>query len=155
MRNCPAYIETMIASFKGRYVHVNVNYRYRDNELHYILDNADAEAVVYDAEFREHVAALRPRLPQVRSWIEVASYFEQPADRAAHFAVCYDDIVGGLLAEVLEIQRAGDIARAETFIARYTDWRPELHGVVSQNIRNAIQYRYYLVSYAVVDAPVH
>ena len=62
MRNCPAYIETMVASFKGRYVHVNVNYRYRDNELHYILDNSDAEAVVYGAEFREHVAALRPRL---------------------------------------------------------------------------------------------
>jgi hypothetical protein len=67
----------------------------------------------------------------------------------------YDDVVGALLAEVLEIQRAGDIARAERFIARYTDWRPELHGVVSENIRNAIQYRYYLVSYAVIDAPVH
>lgn len=107
MRNCPAYIETMVASFKGRYVHVNVNYRYRDNELHYILDNSDAEAVVYGAEFRAHVATLRPRLPKVRVWIEVTPYLEQPQDRAAHFAVGYDDIVCEGDGSPLDIERSG------------------------------------------------
>jgi len=72
MRNCPAYVEAMVASFKGRFVHVNVNYRYLDDELHYIMDNSDAEAVVYAAEFRPHVEALAARLPKVKCWLEVA-----------------------------------------------------------------------------------
>lgn len=72
MRNCPAYVETMVACFKGRLVHVNVNYRYLDDELHYIMDNADAEAVVYSAEFRPQVEALKTRLPKIKCWLEVA-----------------------------------------------------------------------------------
>ena len=36
---------------KARLVPVNVNYRYREDELHYLFDNADATAVVYEASF--------------------------------------------------------------------------------------------------------
>ena len=55
MRNCPEYVETLVACFKARLVPVNVNYRYQDDELHYILDNSDAVAVVYGVEFIIHV----------------------------------------------------------------------------------------------------
>ncbi|MGI9589797.1 MAG: AMP-binding protein, partial [Myxococcota bacterium] len=71
LRNEPAYTETLAACFKARGVHVNVNFRYRDDELHYILDNSDAAALVYGAEFREHVEALRPRLPGLRVALQV------------------------------------------------------------------------------------
>ncbi len=67
----------------------------------------------------------------------------------------YDEIVESLLAEVLSIQREGSPERAAAFVERYADWNPELHGVVAENIRAAIEYRYYLVRYAVIDAPVH
>ena len=107
LRNGPAYIETMVASFKGRFVHVNVNYRYRDNELHYILDNSDAEAVVYGAEFREHVEALRPRLPKVRAWIEVPPDFDAQDSQVAGFAASYSDIVRGGDGSPLGIERSG------------------------------------------------
>jgi fatty-acyl-CoA synthase len=73
LRNSPAFMETLAACFRARLVHANVNYRYREDELHYILDNADAEAVFYDAEFRDRVDALRPRLPGVKAWIEVGT----------------------------------------------------------------------------------
>ncbi|XOV85387.1 MAG: acyl-CoA synthetase [bacterium] len=73
MRNCSAYTETMVACFKGRFVHVNVNYRYIDEELHYILDNSDTETVVYAAEFRPQVEALAGRLPKVKCWLEVGA----------------------------------------------------------------------------------
>ncbi|MEO1057711.1 MAG: AMP-binding protein, partial [Actinomycetota bacterium] len=44
MYNCPEYAETQFAALKIRAVPVNVNYRYLDDELLYLLDNADAEA---------------------------------------------------------------------------------------------------------------
>ncbi len=49
--NGPEYLETTFAAFKVRAVPINVNYRYLDDELAYLLDNADAEAVVFHAEF--------------------------------------------------------------------------------------------------------
>ena len=66
MRNGPAYSETVVAGFKARLVHVNVNYRYTGEELFYILDNSDAAVLVYDPEFADVVAALVPRLPKLK-----------------------------------------------------------------------------------------
>ncbi len=71
LRNRPEYTEALAACFKARLVQVNVNYRYLDEELRYILDNSDAKVVLFDAEFAERVELLRPRLPRVAAWIRV------------------------------------------------------------------------------------
>jgi fatty-acyl-CoA synthase len=60
-RNRPEYIESLVAGFKARLVHVNVNFRYLDEELAYILDNSDARFVVFDPEFANRTAALAAR----------------------------------------------------------------------------------------------
>lgn len=70
MRNGPAYVEGLIACLRARLVHVNVNYRYTGEELFYILDNSDAAAVLYDAEFEPLVASIRSRLP-TKIWLQV------------------------------------------------------------------------------------
>jgi acyl-CoA synthetase (AMP-forming)/AMP-acid ligase II len=70
MRNGPAYVEGLIACLRARLVHVNVNYRYTGEELHYIIDNSDAAVVLYDAEFEPLVASIRSRLP-TRCWLQV------------------------------------------------------------------------------------
>ena len=72
MRNRPEYSEAIAAGFKARLTHVNVNYRYVDHELIYLLDNSDATVVIYGAEFGSHVDAIRHDLPNVIQWIEVA-----------------------------------------------------------------------------------
>ena len=51
LRNRVEYLVALMAVFKARLVHVNVNYRYLDDELHYILDNSDARFVVFGDEF--------------------------------------------------------------------------------------------------------
>lgn len=71
LRNHPAYLETLVACFKSRLVHVNVNYRFEQAELEYILENSDSRAVVFDTAYRPLVDILRERLPQVRAWIEI------------------------------------------------------------------------------------
>ena len=42
LRNHSAYMETLAACFAARLTHVNINYRYVEDELLYILDNSDA-----------------------------------------------------------------------------------------------------------------
>ncbi len=64
--NHPAYMEGVYAAMKAALVPVNVNYRYREEELRYLLDNADAEIVVVHAEFVPVLRAVAGQLPQLR-----------------------------------------------------------------------------------------
>ena len=60
--NSPEYLETFFAAQLLGCVPVNVNYRYVDHELAYLLDNSDAAAIVFHDEFADTVAsALRVR----------------------------------------------------------------------------------------------
>jgi fatty-acyl-CoA synthase len=66
------YLEGMVAAYKARTAPFNVNYRYVEEELLYLLDNADAKAVVYHACFAPVLARVRARLPQLRLLLQVA-----------------------------------------------------------------------------------
>ena len=65
--NSPEYCETNFAALKIRGVPINVNYRYLDNELHYLLENADVEALVFHTSLGDRVARVRERLPGAAS----------------------------------------------------------------------------------------
>src|SRR5690606_22439937 len=69
--NCPEYLEAMFACFKAGLVPVNTNYRYADDELVYLWDNADAVAVVFHGTFTERIEGIRERLPKVATWLWV------------------------------------------------------------------------------------
>ena len=70
--NGPEYLEAVVAAFKGSFVPVNTNFRYGPDEIHYLFDNADAEAVVFHATFSELLDGIRDRLPGVKRWYVVA-----------------------------------------------------------------------------------
>ncbi len=88
--NSNEYLEGLFATFKLRGVPVNVNYRYLEDELVYLLDNSDAEALIFHASLGDHVAKVRDRAPKVRLWISVD-------DGGEHhdFAVKFEDVVAG------------------------------------------------------------
>jgi fatty-acyl-CoA synthase len=65
------YLEGMLGAFKARCVPFNVNYRYVEEELVYLFDNADARAVVFHASFAPRLARIREKLPGVRLWLQV------------------------------------------------------------------------------------
>ncbi len=48
--NSPEYLQATFAAMKAGLVPVNTNYRYGDDELLYLWDNADAEAVVFHGD---------------------------------------------------------------------------------------------------------
>lgn len=71
MYNCPEYLITQYAAFKSSITPVNVNYRYLDDELWYLLDNSDCEAVVFHSSLGDRIARIKDRLPKLKLLIEV------------------------------------------------------------------------------------
>src|SRR4051812_43209057 len=78
--NSTEYLETMLAAFKIRAVPINVNYRYVEDELRYLLADADARAVVFHAEFAPKLCAIRASLPLLDTFVCV----DDGADATAH-----------------------------------------------------------------------
>src|SRR5579871_4446892 len=101
MRNRPEYCETLAACFKARLTHVNVNYRYKPDEVFYIFDNSDAQTVVYGSEFRDIVAQIRPRLTKVQNFVEVTD-----DDKPAEFALAYEALANEGDGAPLKIERS-------------------------------------------------
>jgi hypothetical protein len=65
----------------------------------------------------------------------------------------YPEAVTSLLREVLTIQRNGDRASANAFVDRWTTWRPDLHEVIAQRMRESERTRFNLVTYEALDGP--
>src|SRR5580704_16840602 len=103
LRNGIAYIEATGASFRARLVHVNVNYRYKPDEVRYILDNSDAQALIYGSEFRDCVESIRGQLPKIGTYIEVTDNCS-PAPFAEDYEVLAEDGEGARL----DIRRSPD-----------------------------------------------
>jgi fatty-acyl-CoA synthase len=76
--NGPEWIEAMYGALKARTAFVNVNYRYKAEELVYVFTNSDSRAVVYHASFAPTLAAIRDRLPALRHLIQVADGSNEP-----------------------------------------------------------------------------
>src|SRR5512143_1006805 len=72
LHNCNEYLESMVGAFKARVAPFNVNYRYVDDELIYLLNDADARALVYHARFAPNVARIRGELPNLDVLLQVA-----------------------------------------------------------------------------------
>jgi fatty-acyl-CoA synthase len=69
--NGPEYLESVFGTWKAGGAPVNTNYRYADDELVYLWDNADAVAVVFHGTFTPTIERIRDRVDRVRIWLWV------------------------------------------------------------------------------------
>jgi len=60
----------------------------------------------------------------------------------------YHQSVESLLREVLAIQDAGDPAKSDAFVKRWSSWDDSLHGRIAETMRGQQRYRYRLFTYA-------
>ena len=67
--NCVEFVESMLAAYKIRAVPININFRYVDNELRYLFDNADLVAIVHQRRFAPRVAAVKDEMPKLRHFM--------------------------------------------------------------------------------------
>jgi len=72
LNNSNEYLIGQNAIFKIGGVPINVNYRYVEEELIYLLENSDAEAVFYHACYSSRINEIAKSLPGVKAWIEVS-----------------------------------------------------------------------------------
>ena len=100
--NSPEYLETYYAATKVSMWPVNTNYRYGADEITYLFDNADAEAVVFDTAFSDVVETVRERLPKVTRWYAVGA-------NPPSWAIAYENVVspGADTAPTVAWRRAG------------------------------------------------
>ena len=86
--NCNEYLEGMMACFKIRAVPINVNYRYVQEELLYIFDNADMVACIHHEEFSPHIAEVKGSAPDLKTLIYVSD--ESGEDPSAINSIEYE-----------------------------------------------------------------
>lgn len=71
LNNCNEYLESQFGIFKIRACAVNVNYRYLEDELLYLLDNSDSEVIFFQACYADRINNIRSRLPQLKALIQI------------------------------------------------------------------------------------
>jgi len=82
------YTEAYFATIKSRGVAVNINYRYVEKELQYLLEYSDTEVLIYHSSLSERVAAVVEHMDQIKLLIEVD-------DGGNHYekALRYEDVI--------------------------------------------------------------
>ena len=91
--NCNEYLEGMMACFKIRAVPINVNYRYVQEELLYIFDNADMVACIHNQEFIPHIGEIRASAPDLHTYIYVND--DSDCDPAAIDTAEFESVMAG------------------------------------------------------------
>jgi fatty-acyl-CoA synthase len=84
------YLEGMLGAYKARVAPFNVNYRYVEEELLYLLKDSAARAIVYHSAFAPTLQAVRAQLPDLQVLIQV------PDDSGHDLlpdAAWYDDVL--------------------------------------------------------------
>jgi len=92
MYNCNEYMEAQYGCMKTRGVPINVNYRYLDEELWYLLDNSDSEALFFHSSLGDRVARVAHRLPDLKLLVEVD---DGEGVGQVPGAVRYEDLLAG------------------------------------------------------------
>ncbi len=76
--NSEGWVTAMLGCLKIRAVPVNINYRYVEAELAYLIDNADLVALVLDEELAGRVAAVREEAPAMHTFVHIPHHDDTP-----------------------------------------------------------------------------
>jgi acyl-CoA synthetase (AMP-forming)/AMP-acid ligase II len=102
--NGTEFLELMLAAFKIRAVPININYRYVEEELAFLLSNANVVAVAYENELAPRVAAVRDGIGSLRTCIEVGGGRKAPNGSGV---LAYDALLASASAERRFDRRSG------------------------------------------------
>ena len=100
------WVEAMLACYKLCAVPVNINYRYVEEELRYLLADADIKAIVFERQFAPLLAAIKPQLPLLHHYIMIEDDSHAPLDHLD--AVDYAHATAGQPDTAPDINRSGD-----------------------------------------------
>jgi|TARA_B110000093_G_scaffold181904_1_gene227046 acyl-CoA synthetase (AMP-forming)/AMP-acid ligase II len=77
VHNSNEYLEAQYSVFKIAGVSINVNYRYKEEELIYLMDNSDSEAVFFQGCYGNQIKSIKDKLDKVKVFIQIDDGSEQ------------------------------------------------------------------------------
>ncbi len=109
LHNGNEYLEGMLGAYKARCAPFNVNYRYVEEELLYLFDNSDAQAVIYHAAFAPVLEKIRHKLPGLRLLVQVA---DESGNELLEGALDYEQA----LSQATPAPLSGDLSADDLYI---------------------------------------
>ncbi len=109
-KNSIEHVVAVLAIVKIRAVNINVNYRYVENELNYLFDNAEVVALIHERPYAPLVAACAPRHPRLTTFVTLPDVTDpaNDADVSGFGGVLYEDAVAHQSAERDFAERSND-----------------------------------------------
>ena len=105
-QNSHKWLEAMLGCLKIRAVPINVNYRYVEDELSYLIGNAELVACVYDQEYAGRLSAVADRSPKLTTFVHIED--DSGSDTSALGSVSFEDACAASSPERDFEQRSGD-----------------------------------------------
>jgi len=104
--NCVEWLEIMLGAYKLCAIPININYRYVEEELKYLIDNADMEAIFYHKQFSNKLENIKSHLPLLKDFIciEDDSGEDDVIDKSFNF----EDLIANEDESRLDVDRSGD-----------------------------------------------
>ena len=104
--NCVEWLEIMLGAYKLCAIPININYRYVEEELKYLIDNADMEAIFYHKQFSNKLENIKSHLPLLKDFIciEDDSGEDDVIDKSFNF----EDLIANEDESRLDVNRSGD-----------------------------------------------
>ena len=104
--NCVEWLEIMLGAYKLCAIPININYRYVEEELKYLIDNADMEAIFYHKQFSNKLENIKNHLPLLKDFIciEDNSGKDDVIDKSYNF----EDLISNEDESRLDVDRSGD-----------------------------------------------
>jgi acyl-CoA synthetase (AMP-forming)/AMP-acid ligase II len=110
-KNSVEHVVALIAAYKLRAVAININFRYVEGELDYIVDNADIALLLHERGYADLVAKVFPKHDKLRTVVVMEDGTSEDDSRAAltsYDAVAWADAVEGQSAERDFEERSND-----------------------------------------------
>lgn len=89
LHNSNEYLEAQFGVFKVGACPINVNYRYKADELVYLLENSDAQALVFQSSYAMRIWEIKDRLPNIKLFIQV----DDATEPLLGFASAYEQLI--------------------------------------------------------------
>ena len=104
--NCVEWLEIMLGAYKLCAIPININYRYVEEELKYLIENADMEAIFYHKQFSNKLENIKTHLPLLKDFIciEDNSGEDDVIDKSFNF----EDLIANEDESRLDVDRSGD-----------------------------------------------
>src|SRR4051794_2194567 len=71
-RNVADHVAAMMGCFKARVVPININFRYLEGELNYLIENSEMVALVHEAQYSPLLDRVVPHHPGLRDVVVIA-----------------------------------------------------------------------------------